>query len=1017
MADSRLREYRMLWTLEARYNRSFQQAFKSARGDIQETKTGFDKFADSIEQTTYALQYSGLIDAVTALDKALIDTVKTAAEFEYSMSAIAALTDADAAALDTLTEKAKEIGMTTVYTAQQTSEAMQYMALAGWDTRDMLSGIDGVIRLAAASGEDLATVSGIVTDSLAAFGMQASDTAHFADILAATATNSNTTVSQMGQTFRNVASVAGALGYSAEDVATQIAVMANNGIKASKAGTSLRNIYTGLLEGVTLTGQAFGEYDFSAKRADGSMKSLGETMTELRSIFSQMTQAEQVQNAETIAGLRGFNALAALMKTSQEDYDDMANTIRNAAGAAKEMADVRMDNLKGDVIIMKSAWESLTIELGQQFTPAARDAVKLLTDIINYAHEFIRDNPGLVKGIAAAAGSITLVVGALSALTAGIKIYRAISATLNLTTPWGLALTAISAVVGVIVAATEANRQYNTEVKEATKAARDLNPAIQEAAENFEETGAESEAAAKMAGYYIDKLDELQGVMDSGELTAEEYTRVQREYKATIDLLTDAVPELSDLINAETGEIEGGTAALRRNTEEWVRNAKAQAAQEYFTEASKKYGAAALELEKNRILLEKAESNELIALNKEREDLRRAVTSGDYTDEMLERFIELSNMDWTGLAEAEHEVSVYAKAVKDGEEALDEATEGMKFAEEVFNDFMDTFGDGSEEQKEDFQDIADKMGDMVGQLDALEKAYQEAYTAAYKSLSGQFSLWDEVGEKSEQNVQSVSKNLKEQTDYWTEYNKNLESLISRKNEIDGIGEFLSAIADGGKDSAALIADMAGKSDDEIQELVKQWQENRKIIGDTSDTIANLTVDVNERMQDVVDTTAEQVEELDLGKEAYASAMKTLEGYIEGLGVSSPYLYKALFGVRRRIESILSDHAGERSGGPQMATQDWDVSAHYASGTESARHGLALVGENGPELVYMRGGEKVLNARDTAAAIGGGVQVNVSYTINGMADERALRDNSAQIERAVERALERHANEARRRVYR
>jgi len=1016
MADSRLREYRMLWTLEARYNRSFQQAFRSARDDVEQTKSGFAKFTDSIENATYALQYSGLIDAVMALDKALIDTVKTAAEFEYSMSAIAALTDADAAGLETLTEKAKEIGMTTVYTAQQTSEAMQYMALAGWETQDMLSGIDGVISLAAASGEDLATVSGIVTDSLAAFGLQASDTAHFADILAAAATNSNTTVSQMGQTFRNVASVAGALGYTAEDVATQVAVMANNGIKASKAGTSLRNIYTGLLNGVTLTGQAFGEYEFSAKRADGTMKTLGETMTELRSIFDKMTQAEKVQNAEEIAGLRGFNALAALMNTTQESYDAMADTIRNATGAAKEMADVRMDNLKGDIIILKSAWESLTIEVGQQFTPAGREAVQKLTDIVNQVHTFIKDNPGLVKGIAAAAASITAVVGALSAATAAIKAVRAISATLNLTTPWGLALTAISAVVGVIVAATEGARRFNEEVKEATKAARELNPAIEEAAKNYKEVSAQSEAAGVMANYYIDKLDELKAEMRSGKLSAEEYASTQREYNATLGLLTDTVPELADLINQETGEIEGGTEALRRNTEAWIENAKAQAAQDYYTEAAKKYADAQLELAKNRILLEKAQENEIFDTYKRYQGLGEAIkVYGVYTQSMLEEYQELAGMDWTPLYDAEHEVAVYTKAVADGEKAVADAADGMKFAQEVFDNMMDAFGE--DEGIEGWDDLSDAIASAGGQLSAIEEAYQDALEAAYKSISGQFSLWDEVGDKSEQSVQSVEKNLKEQTEYWTEYNKNLQGLLSRKGEIAGIDEFLASIADGSKDSAALIGDMAGKSDEEIAALISQWQENQKIIAETSGTIATLSSDVNEAMQAVVDNTNKQVEELGLENEAYAAAMRTLQGYIDGLDDGSSGLRTALYGVKSNIEGILYGRSREQMQGAYRIASSWNPDTHYASGTAGAKRGVALVGENGPELVYMHGGEKVLNARDTAGALGGSVEVNVSYTINGAADERALRDNAAQIEKAVERALQKRADEARRRVYR
>ena len=182
--------------------------------------------------------------------------VKTAADFDSAMSKVAAVSGATGSNFDSLRDKAREMGAKTKFSATEAADAMNYMAMAGWKTEDMLSGIEGVMYLAAASGEDLATTSDIVTDALTAFGLTAADSGHFADVLAAASSNANTNVSMMGETFKYCAPVAGALGFSVEDTAEAIGLMGNAGIKASQAGTSMRSIMTNLTGDVKLSGYA-----------------------------------------------------------------------------------------------------------------------------------------------------------------------------------------------------------------------------------------------------------------------------------------------------------------------------------------------------------------------------------------------------------------------------------------------------------------------------------------------------------------------------------------------------------------------------------------------------------------------------------------------------------------------------------------------------------------------------------------------------------------------------------------
>lgn len=282
-------------------------------------------------------------------------SVKTAADFQESMSKVSAISGATGDDLARLTDMAKHMGATTKFSASESAEAFQYMAMAGWKTEDMLSGISGIMNLAAASGEDLALVSDIVTDALTAFGLSASDSARFADVLAAASSNANTNVAMMGETFKYVAPVAGSLGYSAEDTAVAIGLMGNAGIKASQAGTSLRQILLGLQGGVELATKSTDSWVIEVENADGSMRNLNDVVVDLREAFADMTDAQKASNAEAIAGKVGMSGLLAIVNASEGDFNKLTEAINNSNGVAKNMAETMQDNLNGKLTQLKSA--------------------------------------------------------------------------------------------------------------------------------------------------------------------------------------------------------------------------------------------------------------------------------------------------------------------------------------------------------------------------------------------------------------------------------------------------------------------------------------------------------------------------------------------------------------------------------------------------------------------------------------------------------------------------------------
>ncbi len=320
------------------------------------------------------------VGAVLGVSIGLKDTIETYKNFEAAMSQVQAISGATGSELTRLTNKAKEMGATTKFTAQESAEAFNYMAMAGWKTEDMLNGIEGILSLAAASGEDLATTSDIVTDALTAFNMKASDAGRFSDVLAAAASNANTTVSGMGETFKYAGSMAGALGYSIEDVALMTGLMANTGIKATMAGTALNSIFTRLSTNTNGAADAMSDLGIEFFTSEGNARDLSDVMGELRKATAGMSAEQKSNLANTIAGTQAQKGLLAILNASEEDYNKLADAINNADGAAANMSATMMDNLQGSITLLQSAVDGVKISFGERLSPYVRSLADWLTD-------------------------------------------------------------------------------------------------------------------------------------------------------------------------------------------------------------------------------------------------------------------------------------------------------------------------------------------------------------------------------------------------------------------------------------------------------------------------------------------------------------------------------------------------------------------------------------------------------------------------------------------------------------
>ena len=437
-----------------------EQALVELQGELKKTNkelkdAAWDEWTKKADKATQVMDNVGqklmvVTGAVVGMGAA---AVKTTADFDAEMSTVQSISGATGDDFDALREKALEMGSTTAFSASEAASAMEYMAMAGWSTEDMLDGIAGVMNAAAASGEDLAATSDILTDGLTAFGLAASDSAHFADVLVAAGNNANTSVAMMGETFKYAGAVCGTLGITVEDCAIATGLMGNAGIKASQAGTALRSGLSKLIDPTTEAAKAMEQYGFSiATTEDGSVDFMG-TMQNLRSAMGDLDATTQAQALSTIFGTEAMSGWAAIVSASDEDFQNLTNAIYDCEGAAQAAADVKLDNLSGQITILKSTIEGIAIQIGDILMPTIRNVVARIQE---WAAAFAAADEDTKKTILTVAG----VVAAIGPLILGVsKVIKTVKNVVDAIEPVKkglkavkLAITGLSAPVVAIIA-------------------------------------------------------------------------------------------------------------------------------------------------------------------------------------------------------------------------------------------------------------------------------------------------------------------------------------------------------------------------------------------------------------------------------------------------------------------------------------------------------------------------------------------------------------------------------------
>ena len=445
----------------------------------------FDEYAAKAEKVGGTLTSVGqkLLPLSTGIAGLGVAAVKTTADFDSEMSKVSAISGATGTDLDKLRGKAREMGAKTKFSASEAAQGMQYMAMAGWKTQDMMDGLEGIMNLAAASGEDLASTSDIVTDALTAFGLSAKDSSHFSDVLAAASSNANTNVSMMGETFKYAAPVLGSLGYTAEDAALAIGLMANAGIKSSQAGTSLRGAITNLAKPTDTVAAAMDKYGISLTDSSGKMLSLRELMEQLRQKLGGLSEAEQAQAAAALFGKNAMSGMLAIINGSDKDFEKLAGAIDNCDGSSEKMANTMNDNLQGQITILMSQLQELAISFGEILMPKIRDIVthvQNFVDKLNAMDEGQKETILRIGMFVAALAPMLMGLGkvitfsanvsrALGTLSAGLVKAGGFSGVFTkalglITSPAAIVVGAIAAITAVIIHLWNTNEDFRNTI-------------------------------------------------------------------------------------------------------------------------------------------------------------------------------------------------------------------------------------------------------------------------------------------------------------------------------------------------------------------------------------------------------------------------------------------------------------------------------------------------------------------------------------------------------------------------
>ena len=1013
----------MLFALEAQLGREFRTTFAKARGELGDTADSAESFGSratqAVDAVSSVLAAAGISAALKEIKEGFDECVQASMDFESAITGVAKTTDLTDEELADMSDAIKAMSTEIPASTTEIAAVAEAAGQLGIQKDALLDFTRVMTMLGTATNmtaEDAAT-------ALARFanitGMSADNYDRLGAVIVDLGNNFATTESEITQMGTRLASGGKLAGLTEPQIMALAAAMSSVGIEAEAGGTAMTQTLNAIEKAVATGEDSLQSFaDVAGMSADSfaemwNTDALGALTAFIRGLGNLDEQGESavlVLEDLGLTGIRQSNMLKslALAADQMDSAVQTANTAWDENIALTNEANKRYATTQSKLDMMQNAYNNLKVAVGDAFTPALRDAYDAGTDVLNVLGEFVQENPALVKGVATFTG---VVGGATVALTAYAAISKVIKA-LDMATMFGgavgpimLGVTAVAALTAGIVALSDASKDDAVpSVRELTEAARELDSAMSDARAACDDTVTTTEASANVANNYIDRLDELNSL---SKLSAEQ----QREYHGILVMLTQTVPDLANYIDLETDTINGGTEALRANTQAWKDNAIAQAYQEQLTEIYSKNADVLIEAEKNKIGLRDAEGKLAVAQKAQNDEFERQNQLYQEANQKVQEYYEETGLVtdanmWLGettdelnwkleqnaqaVMEAQDAVDAYQKAIDKDNDALQAAQDEIALAEEAVQNLTTATEDSTtatEDASRGYGELNTEISSVKERVEALQQAYQEAYKAAAESVQGQYALWQQADSIVATSASSINSNLQGQITHWQTYNDNLASLRDRAGDIEGLTEMIGSFADGSSDSVNAVAGMAAASDEELAAMVESWNKLREEQNKAAEDIADFRTGFSETMDAISGDLEAAIDDMDLGAEAAEAGRATIQGFIDGATgmlstVQSAYSqlgYAALAALSRNVQNNNSVASSRRMSG----------FSRYASGTTSAEAGLALVGEEGPEFVMMRGGEAVLNAADTHSAIeamtstsDSSVPVQVNITVEG-----------------------------------
>lgn len=949
-------------------------ALKKEQEEVAEGAQTFgNKASQAFGAVHEAIVAAGIATALKEVYEYFADCAQASMDFESAMTGVAKTTDLTDDELSAMSDAIKEMSTEIPATTEELAAIAESAGQLGIHKESLLDFTEIMAMLgtstnmtadeAATSLSRLANITGMSQEDFDRLGATIVDLGN----------NLATTEKEIVDMSMRIAGAGAQVGMTEAEIMSFSGALSSVGIEAEAGGSAFSTLISNMSLAVQQGGDGLEQFadvagmsasEFAAAFEEDAAGAIIQFIQGLGNMESEGRSAIAVLDDMGLSDIRMRDALLRAAGAS----DVFTNALQIGSNAWDENtalvneASKRYATTQSQLTMMQNAYKNLKVAIGDAYTPALQKAYSVGTQVLNAVSQFIKQNPALVNAITAFVGVLGLVVAALAAYTVGAKVAAAASAMLTAAIPGvNIIMGVAAAVAGVTAAiaalATAAANDAVPSVDELTQAAQGMREAMDEANATYDDTVSSTLAAAGVADTYIAKLEEMEA---AGVRTEEEH----RQYHNTLALLCQVVPDLANYIDLETDTIEGGTAALRANTEAWKQNAMQQAYQEQLTALYSQYSAVLIEAEENSIGLTKAqydleaaEKKQTDTFNRMNELMEEANAEAQaYSEEygvwadattfltqeyydLQDSIYDINDEIWT----AQDTIDAYTKAIEEDQEAVAAAEEEIALAEEAVQNLTAATQDGGDAATEaaaQEQELQTAITGVKEEINALVTAYTEAYDAALESISGQYQLWDEAAGVVATSAGTINSALESQITYWQDYNANLQTLTERSADIEGLSEMIASFADGSEESVNAIAGMAGATDEQLATMVANWQTLQTEQEAAAGSVADLKTDFTATMDELQAELAADIEAMDLGAEAAASGRATIQGFVSGAEGMLPQVQAAYSRIAQAaidaIDAKLEIHSPSRVM-EEKADMTW---AGYIKETEALQPDVA-----------------------------------------------------------------------------